>query len=155
MFRFTYQAIGRCAVSAVCGVAILSQLSAACEENSKGIAKELEIMSKVLEASLDSSGIENWHASSFGYSAFDSKIKREYIPTVGAIFTIDVNFPVAKPEEDVTKADEEASVSQDLWERMAKEPAIDWRSKNTREEITGIGVSLLKDDDGEIVIVNT
>lgn len=32
---------------------------------------------------------------------------------------------------------------------------MDWRSKNTWEEITGIGVSLLKDDDGEIVVVNT
>lgn len=106
MLGILYGSISRFAVTIVCGFALLAQTTAAYEESSTGIAKELEIMSKVLEASLDSSGIEDWHASSIGYSAFQSKIKREYIPTVGAIFTIDVNFPIVKPEEDVAKAGE-------------------------------------------------
>ena len=108
MFRLMYGTNYRLAAAMLCGSALFAQTSGMCEEGSPSIDEELKTMSNVLDASLDSSGIEDWHASSVGYSAFESKVSGEYIPTVGAIFTINVNFPIVKPEEDVTEADDEA-----------------------------------------------
>jgi hypothetical protein len=63
--------------------------------------KELQTMSKVLEESLDRSGLGDWYSAPgvFTPSPFEGKIRFDYIPTVGAIFRIPVNFPVMERME--------------------------------------------------------
>lgn len=91
-------------------------------------ANELRIMAKVLEASLDQSNLKDWHMVRAPMSLFDSKIRAQYVPTVGAFFEIDVRFPLNAPPE--PKKDEEPAAgesSDDLWNKFSKEsrhPAI-------------------------------
>ncbi|MCH8332356.1 hypothetical protein IIC65_00330 [Candidatus Sumerlaeota bacterium] len=83
------------------------------------IERELSIMSKVLEDELDRKGIEDWHRVTRGASPFEPKIKVSYVPTVGAIFNIAINFPVIdhaeEPEDE--EIDEKEPEEDDLWER--------------------------------------
>ncbi len=89
--------------------------------------KELQTMSKVLEESLDRSGLGDWYSAPgvFTPSPFEGKIRFDYIPTVGAIFRIPVNFPVMERME-VKKEDtpkEADSGEPDLWEKNANPQA--------------------------------
>jgi hypothetical protein len=120
------------------------------EEAASSIDKELKIMSKVLEASLDASNIQEWHGYGIGYSAFESKVKSEYIPTVGAIFSINVNFPIVKPDEKPEEAKTGSSQADDLWEQMSNPQQEEWKFEQP-QEIFGIGIMIGKD--GENVVV--
>lgn len=88
--------------------------------------KELQTMSKVIEDSLDQSGLGEWYGgggiqfSGLPGSPFEGKIRCDYYPTVGAIFRIPVNFaltePVVAKKEEAKKA---PAGEQDLWEKNA------------------------------------
>jgi hypothetical protein len=120
------------------------------EDSVSSIDKELKIMSKVLEASLDATADEDWFGQGFGYSAFESKIKSEYIPTVGAIFTINVKFPIVKPEVESADLESVGAEPDDLWDRMADPKNSEIRFNQTGK-ISGIGVSIRKN--GEDVLI--
>lgn len=85
---------------------------------------ELQTMSKVLEESLDESGLKDWKSISVGFSPFQPLVRAQYLPTVGAIFTVPVSFPLIepapKPPEKETPEEEEEEP--DLWEKHAGEP---------------------------------
>jgi len=95
---------------------------------------ELQTMSKVLEESLDESGLKDWKSISVGFSPFQPLVRAQYIPTVGAIFTVPVSLPLIepppKPPEKATPEEEEQEP--DLWEKHAGEslapvlPLPDW-----------------------------
>lgn len=84
--------------------------------------RELGIMARVLEASLDRSGLAPWLPVAAGTSAFDPGIKVQYIPKVCATFTIPVNFPIfdpaKQPEQKEAPGQEKPD---DLWEKYALE----------------------------------
>jgi hypothetical protein len=85
--------------------------------------QEFRIMSAVIEDSLDTSQSDEWRGLRPGDSPFEAHVRAQYIPTVGAIFTVPVNFaivdPGVKPPE--PKTDQPAtSAEQDLWEKNSK-----------------------------------
>lgn len=84
------------------------------DEDSDGIHNQLRIMTKILEASIGEASIERRP----NLSVFDSKIRTEYIPTVGAIFTIPITFPL-HPSEDEKGNGTEDVVEEDLWEHFS------------------------------------
>jgi hypothetical protein len=87
--------------------------------------KELQTMSKVIEDSLNQSGLGDWYGGGGVFdglagSPFEGKIRCDYYPTVGAIFRIPVNFALTEPV--VPKKDEPKKTpagEQDLWEKNA------------------------------------
>jgi hypothetical protein len=84
--------------------------------------KELGIMARVLEASLDQSGLAPWQPVTPGISAFDARISVEYVPSVCAIFTIPVNFPILDPAKRLEQKEApEQQKPDDLWEQYARE----------------------------------
>jgi len=133
-----------------CVCLLVSQPDVFTQEKSPTIEQELSIMSKVLEASLDSRLLKDWHGPWPGRSAFDSRIESDYIPTVGAIFTINVNFPVVKPEDESADPVSSTSEPDDLWEKMSK-PKKEKRAFGGNRGFTGIGIKIKKDGD-DIVI---
>lgn len=83
---------------------------------------ELRIMSSVIEESLDRAGLDAWRSLHPGASPFESIVKAEYIPTVGALFRISVNFPLAKPAEEgfAAAAKPNSDDAPDLWEKHSR-----------------------------------
>ena len=75
---------------------------------------ELRIMTKILEASIEKDTIDR----RVQQSVFDSRIRFEYIPTVGAIFTIPITFPLHPSQSEKGDASEEV-VDVDLWEHFS------------------------------------
>ncbi len=110
------------AVIGVCLLAISVALASAGlpePTDSRELQSELGIMSKVLEQSLNESGLKNWHRTTFSTSAFEPKIRGQYLPTVGAVFTIPVNFPLAEAAETEEPPEVDES-GLDLWDRSAR-----------------------------------
>lgn len=84
--------------------------------------KELGIMARVLETSLDRSGLAPWQPVTPGISAFDTRISVQYVPSVCAIFTIPVNFPILDPAKRLEEKEApEQQKTDDLWEKYARE----------------------------------
>ena len=73
-------------------------------------------MTKILEASIGNDSIDRRLARS---SIFESRIRTEYIPTVGVIFTIPITFPL-HPSEDEKGNGTEEIVEEDLWEHFSR-----------------------------------
>ena len=96
------------------GVLIAPVVIHAQDDGNDGIHDQLPIMTKILEASIGKDSIDHRLHS----SVFDSKIRAEYIPTVGAIFTIPINFPL-HPSEDEEGDEPEEAFDDDLWEHFS------------------------------------
>jgi len=101
--------------------------------------REVLIMSRVLEESLNRSALaKDWQGIPIGTSVFEPVIKAQYIPTVGAIFSFSVSFPLKEPPP-VPPAPEEKSKDReqdkDLWEKFTKEPEISLDSDALKKEI--------------------
>lgn len=85
------------------------------------LQKEIGIMARVIEESLDAA---DWGKGggwrSRGLPGGPEGVRGEYIPTVGAIFTVRIGFPLSPPKADekLPSADDKAK-SDDLWERSA------------------------------------
>lgn len=83
--------------------------------------RELGIMAKVIEDSLDRSGLEGWHWVRGSVSAFEPRVKYEYYPSIGAVFTIPVSFPVIDHSADAEPENApEPPKEPDLWERHSR-----------------------------------
>lgn len=94
-------------------------VAAATEEAEAPVFKEVRIMAKVLEESLDRGGVGPWHTIGAGASFFEPRVRAQYIPTVGAIFTVPVGFPIVAPEPAPDASDSRDSEdAQDLWKRF-------------------------------------
>jgi hypothetical protein len=93
--------------------------AASADEAESPVFKEVRIMAKVLEESLDQSGAGQWSAVSAGVSFFEPRVRAQYVPTVGAMFTVQLAFPIVppKPGEDASDA-EKPEEPQDLWKRF-------------------------------------
>lgn len=110
-------------LTAVCVLGITDTvLKANAQEEKKSIQREIGIMSRVLGESLsdDISGTTHMFA---GASPFDSKIESSYIPTVGAIFTLSVGYPLRETKEEPNVERPQADENEDLWERYAERRA--------------------------------
>jgi hypothetical protein len=99
-------------------------------ENTGAIDSELGIMARVMEDSITQAGLKDWQAPVAGLGVFEPLTKAQYIPTVGAIFTLGVNFCITepeapKPEPEPTKAPE------DLWEKNSDASALALPDKET------------------------
>ncbi len=117
-------------MACVCGLGI-ALCAASAEKNEAAPSpdtraardKELQTMSKVIEESLNRSGLGDWYGTpeAFTPSPFEGKIRFDYIPTVGAIFTIPVNFTVTERIEVKKEETKNGSNSgePDLWEKNA------------------------------------
>ena len=102
-------------------------------------AREVSIMSRVLEESLNRSALaKDWQGIPIGTSVFEPVIKAQYIPTVGAIFSFSVNFPLKKPPA-IPQVPEEKSKDReedkDLWEKFTKEPETPLDGEALKKEI--------------------
>ncbi|MBN1545510.1 MAG: hypothetical protein JW902_02505, partial [Syntrophaceae bacterium] len=86
----------------------------------QAIQDEMRIMSKVMEEELDSGDLADWRGISVGFSPFQPIIRTQYIPKVGAIFTIPVSFPLIEPKPEPPEK-ESATEVKDLWEKHASE----------------------------------
>ena len=84
------------------------------DDDAEGIRDQLRTMTKILEASVGKDSIEG----RLHLSVFDSRIRTEYIPSVGAIFTIPIAFPLHPSEEEKGNGTEEV-VEEDLWEHFS------------------------------------
>ena len=92
------------------------------DEDSESIHDPLRTMTRILESTLNDA-INPWNLHVLGDmpflgSVFGSKIRAEYIPTVGAIFTIPIHFPL-RPSEDEKGNGAEEIVEEDLWEHFS------------------------------------
>jgi hypothetical protein len=120
MTKATIKAAG--AIIAILTIATLGMGSAWAESDpSSNIQAELEIMSKVFEESLNQSSLGDWKDITVGASPFCPTIRHQYIPTVGAIFNLGVNFSVVEPATPEVEAPEEPVDEKDLWAKFAKE----------------------------------
>lgn len=105
----------------VAGAAMISNVASAQEEEEEApsIDQELRIMSRVLSESL-AEEIGGPRAMFAGASPFDSKVRGSYIPTVGAIFTVQVNFPIRKTEEEEAVGESSEDENEDRWEHFSQ-----------------------------------
>jgi hypothetical protein len=88
--------------------------------------RELRIMARVIEESLDRSSLQGWHWVRGSASAFEPRVRHEYIPTVGAIFSVSVSFPLIDRSLDQQPADDPTPEKEpDLWEKHEKESSQD------------------------------
>ena len=78
-------------------------------------------MSRVIEKMLDRSGLEDWREIPAGFSSFNPVIGAQYIPTVGAIFTVPVNFFIVQPSEAGDEEEPAAEAEDDLWAEAMNE----------------------------------
>ena len=82
------------------------------------VEDELNTMAKVMEDSITQGGLNDWQDPSRELAIFDPLTKAQYIPTVGAIFTVRVNFCISEPEQSEQpekKAD--PAGDEDLWQK--------------------------------------
>ncbi len=82
------------------------------DDENDGIHNQLRIMTKILEASIGKDSIDRRLHS----SVFDSRIRAEYIPSVGAIFTIGISFPLRLNVKADFSDDVTATIEVDLWQ---------------------------------------
>ena len=110
---------------------VLASLSAAAQDapategvgaaaQARAAEDELQTMTKVLEDTINEAGLKDWQVPSGDLSIFSPLIRAEYIPTVGAIFTISVNFCITESAV-VKEAPEPAE--QDLWKKHSSATA--------------------------------
>ena len=97
------------------------------------LERELATMSKVLVESINRSSLEDWHRVTGGASPFNSKISTMYLPGVGALFTIPVNFPLIDHQKVEATAPES---EEDLWSKHS-ETRILRRRESTRPPTAG------------------
>jgi hypothetical protein len=108
-----------------CLLAALALGTASGDTDSRPIERELHIMSRVLEESLGDDVLVDWGRLE-GLSVFGGRIRAQYIPTVGAIFTIPVNIAISKPQPDTAAAEGPAADADlDLWDKYASK-RFDW-----------------------------
>jgi len=80
--------------------------------------REVEIMASVLEERLEQQGGDLAANVLPGTSAFAPRIESDYIPGVGAIFTVPVGFLISDPNEKIQEERKDEGESVDLWDRM-------------------------------------
>ena len=88
---------------------------------------ELRIMGAVIEDSLDATQSGEWRGRRPGDSPFEAHVRVQYIPTVGAVFTVPVNFAIVDPGEKQpeVKAEKQADgAAQDLWEKNSQRDGV-------------------------------
>ena len=123
------------------------------EPDIAAIEEEMQIMAKVIEESIDDAGIEDWKPISVApFATFEGIVGQQghvhtrYIPTVGAIFTIPVGFPLRSTakhtETDGTKPD-----SGDLWEKH--------RRSSAKYQVRFDNIRSTTDDDGNVRIISS
>ena len=98
----------------VAGRLISPLVTHAQDDESEGIRDQLRTMTKILEASIGKESIDR----RLYLSVFDSRIRTEYIPSVGAIFTIPITFPL-HPSQDEKENGTEEVVGEDLWDHFS------------------------------------
>ena len=103
-------------IAALVAGRLISPVVHAQDEDSESIRDQLRTMTKILEASIGNDSIDRRLARS---SIFESRIRTEYIPTVGVIFTIPITFPLHPSEDEKGKGAEE-TVEEDLWEHFSR-----------------------------------
>ncbi len=90
-------------------------------QQSEEMDSQVGIMAKVIERSLDEADLEGWKGLAGQIRAFGSTVEGQYIPTVGAIFTVPVAFLITEPPNQ--PAPTAPSVEEpDLWEKFQKKP---------------------------------
>lgn len=80
--------------------------------------KQIQTLARVLEESLNLNGPAGWVSQSIMPSPFERPIKAQYIPSVGAVFTIPVGFSIvdhSAGKSDADSADEDPG--RDLWDK--------------------------------------
>lgn len=75
---------------------------------------EVQTMAKVIEDAVNQTGLKGWQGSPEDLALFGPLVRTQYIPTVGVIFTIPVNFPITEVRLPELPA---KSTDQDLWEK--------------------------------------
>ena len=103
-------------IAALVAGRLISPVVHAQDEERDSIRDQLRTMTKILEASIGNDSIDRRLARS---SIFESRIRTEYIPTVGVIFTIPITFPL-HPSEDEKGNGTEEIVEEDLWEHFSR-----------------------------------
>ncbi len=83
-----------------------------------GITRETGVMARVIEDSLDQSGLEGWHAVLSAATPFEPRGKSQYLPGVGVGFTIPVNIPlIDRSSAGQAGKGAESGETDDLWEK--------------------------------------
>ena len=83
-----------------------------------GIMREAGVMARVIEDSLDQSGLEGWHATLSAATPFEPRVKSQYLPGVGVVFTIPVKIPlIDRSSAQDDSAGAESEDTDDLWEK--------------------------------------
>ncbi|MBI4558277.1 MAG: hypothetical protein HY706_11905 [Candidatus Hydrogenedentes bacterium] len=85
-------------------------------EQTAAAENEVLTMAKVMEDSINQSGLKDWQAPFADLNLFEPLTKAQYIPTVGAVFTIRVNFCIVEPETPQEQP-ETPKGDEDLWEK--------------------------------------
>jgi len=81
---------------------------------------EVRTMAKVIEDSIDQSGLKDWQGSTHDNLLFGPTIRSQYVPTVGAIFTVPVNFRISEPEPVEAETPQRDDDAEDLWAKHAE-----------------------------------
>ena len=85
---------------------------------------QLAIMAKVVESSLDESGLGSWKGLPAQIPGLGPAVTSQYVPTVGAIFTIPVTFLIVEPPAEAPGR-EGPKPDTDLWEKFLNESGGD------------------------------
>lgn len=78
---------------------------------------ELQTMARVVEDSITQSGLKDWQGPSTDLAVFEPLTKAQYIPTVGAIFTLRVGFCIVEPQAPEQQPATQEKGNEDLWEK--------------------------------------
>ena len=102
-------------------VLIMASLSASALE-SHAIHDQLRTFERILSVTLEHAGLQNGEHWTVGKSPFDAEIDSSYIPTVGAIIEIPVEFPIVQRATETPEAERPAlDPNEDLWERFSRD----------------------------------
>lgn len=94
--------------------------AAEAEDSPNAVLSEIQTMTRVLEAALRGEKLIGEHRIHVGVSPFERGVEGRYLPTVGALFTVRLNFPLDPPPLEAEEpTDEGPGESKDLWEEMS------------------------------------
>lgn len=103
-------------------ILMMADLPAANVEKEDIFESEIAIMQQIIKENLDRAEISRpWKRFPFEDSLLESPLRSEYIPTVGAIFTIRLSFPIKPPEKSPVPEKTPATTpeNEDLWDRFS------------------------------------
>lgn len=114
------------AVIVACARAAQSDDKPEAKSNEEDILKQVRTMARVIEDSLEHADIGRDRPMRLGGPGH---VRGDYIPTVGAIFTVHVPFPIVDRSEEELAPAEESAKEMDLWERNARRLGRDRRGE--------------------------